>query len=43
MSSESQHGHVRVAHTSIHWLCEKIEEDDDTSILSPDEAASYAL
>ena len=43
MSAESQHGLVRVAHTSIRWLCEEIEEDDDTSILSPDEAARYAL
>ena len=43
MSAESQHGQVSLIDTSIHWLCEGSDKDDDTSILSPDEAARYAL
>ena len=42
MSAESQHGQIRVAHTTIYWLCEEGEEDDDTPILSPTEAARFA-
>lgn len=42
MSAESQQGQIRVAHTSVYWLCEESKEHADTSILSPAEAARFA-